>query len=164
MLESFFQNNLANLIEKYVVIEDPQVIPHLANMLASLDKTSAPGDIVHLSNLVKQTEPRPHHHHQKRQETLLPPLPLLTHSDKDYQLRKFSLENQRLQWAGQALLREEAALIDGHLAFVAEKHKAKEIRFWGKILGIDLNYYVLQGVVGEVPSLEETPKGAEKRG
>lgn len=47
---------------------------------------------------------------------------------------------------------------------VAERFKAREIRFWGKILGLELDYYVLQGVVGEVPSLEETPKGAEKRG
>jgi hypothetical protein len=31
---------------------------------------------------------------------------------------------------------------------VAEKNQAREIRFWGKILGIDLDYYVLQGVVG----------------
>ena len=55
-------------------------------------------------------------------------------------------------------------MIDGHSSAVAGRHKAKEISFWGKILGIELNYYVLQGVVGDVLSLEETPKGAERRG
>lgn len=67
MLASLFGSNLASVVQKYTTLEDPQVIPHLANMLASLGKTKNPEDIVHLSNLVKQTEPRPHQNRQHRQ-------------------------------------------------------------------------------------------------
>jgi hypothetical protein len=164
MLASLFGGNPAAIVQRYTAIEDPQVIPHVANLLASLGKTKNPEDIVHLSNLVKQTEPRPHQNRQHRQENILPPLTHPTKGEKEYLVRKFTLENQRLQSAGVTLLKEEAVLIDLHLSAVAEKYKAREIRFWGKILGIDLNYYVLQGVVGEVLTLEETPKGAERRG
>lgn len=164
MSVGLFGGNVAGIVQRYTVIEDPQVIPHVANMLASLGKTKNPEDIVHLSNLVKQTEPRPHQNRQNRQENILPPLVNPPKGEKEYLVHKFALENQRLQWAGVTLMKEEAVLIDVHLSAVAEKYKVKEIRFWGKILGIDLNYYVLQGVVGEVLTLEETPKGAEKRG
>lgn len=117
--------DLISAIEKYTAVDDPQVMPHLSNILATLPKTKYPEDIVHLSNLVKQTQPRPHLPRQNRQEIPLLPFPQFAPSSKDYQIRKFGLESQKLQWAGYSLQREEIALIDAHLAAVAERYKAK---------------------------------------
>jgi hypothetical protein len=94
MLASLFGNpgsNFASVVEKYTAIDDPQVIPHVANMLAAIEKTKSPEDIVHLSNLVKQTEPRPHLKSQHRQEAFLPSIPNPPKSDKEYQFKKFTL-------------------------------------------------------------------------
>lgn len=73
--------------------------------------------------------------------------------EKGYILKKFGLESQKLQWAGVSLTKEEVALIDEHLVELAERNGVKEIRFWGKILGSNLDYYVVQGVVGEMVTL-----------
>lgn len=106
MLDNLFGGNMgAGVVQRYTTLEDPQVIPHVANVLASLGKTKNPEDIVHLSNLVKQTEPRPHQNRQKRQENILPPLVNPVKGEKEYLVRKFTLENQRLQWAGVTLLK-----------------------------------------------------------
>ena len=43
MLASLFGNlgsNFASVIEKHTAIDDPQVIPHVANMLAALKRQS----------------------------------------------------------------------------------------------------------------------------
>lgn len=45
------------LVEKHTLLHDPQVLPHIANMLAFTKKTKSPEDLIHLSNLVKQTKP-----------------------------------------------------------------------------------------------------------
>lgn len=151
MFASLF--DVSSMVQNYTIIEDPQVVSHVSSMLAMLGKTKAPGDIQHLSNLVKQTQPRQHTHYQPRQQLPISSISLSSNAPKDYQLRKFSLDTQKLQWAGYSLQQEEVALIDNHLATVAEKYQVKEIRFWGKILGFELDYYVLQGVAGEVISL-----------
>ena len=46
-------------IEQSIAIKDPEVIPHMANLLASIDRAKDIGDIVHISNLVKQTSVKP---------------------------------------------------------------------------------------------------------
>jgi hypothetical protein len=157
--------NLPALVQQFIMLEDPQVLPHLSNVLALIQKTKAPEDIMHLSNLVKQTEPRTHHHKKQLQEAFVSvPQPTKEKESKEYTIRKFSLESQKLQWAGYSLSKEEAALVDGHLLDIAEKYKVSEIRFWGKIFGTEFDYYVIQGVAGEIKALEEIVKGGEKRG
>ena len=36
-------------------------------------------------------------------------------------------------------------MIDKHLTLVSEIFKAEEVRFWGKILGSNKDYYIIQG-------------------
>lgn len=40
------------------IVADDKVIPHLANILATVNNTPNAADIIHLSNLVKQTYPK----------------------------------------------------------------------------------------------------------
>ena len=164
-ISTIFLEGAGQLGGKYELLDDPQVIPHLASMLATIKDTKTPEDIVHLSNLAKQTQPKPHHHKINIQEVLVPlAQPSGKVQEKGYILKKFGLESQKLQWAGVSLTKEEVALVDEHLVELAEKNKVKEIRFRGKILGSNLDYYVVQGVVGEMLTLEDTVKGGEKRG
>jgi hypothetical protein len=92
-------------IEKTVVIDDPLVLPHLADMLALIEQNKTQGDIVHVSNLIKQTRPKPEL--VKGPRTVERPIPEFeTNSNtgtKDYVIKKYSLEAQKLQWAGAGL-------------------------------------------------------------
>ena len=113
---------VSNVADQYTLLKDHQVLPHLAKMLAKIKQTSAPEDAVHLSNLVKQTDPSPVSLNTIRQE-LTVPQGNIQNKNKDYQVRKFSIDSQRLQWAGVGLTKEEVFLVDRHLSEVAERHK-----------------------------------------
>lgn len=47
---------------------------------------------------------------------------------------------------------------------MAERSKAKEIRFWGRINGVHQNYYVIQGSVDHKNRDLSVQKGCEKLG
>lgn len=140
MLANLFTQGIggvvSNVAEEFTLLKDHQVLPHLAKMLAKIKQTSAPEDTIHLSNLVKQTDPSPALFNTVRQELIVPQANI-QNNNKEYQVRKFSIDSQRLQWAGVGLTKEEVLLVDKHLSEVAERHKeVREIRFWGKILGL----------------------------
>ena len=65
-----------------------------------------------------------------------------------------------MKWAGLALPKEEVYMIDKHFALIANMFKAEEVRFWGKILGTEKDYYVMQGRSLQDGGLEDIPKGA----
>ena len=46
---------MMNHIERENAIDDPMVVPHVASMLAASKHTQHKADILHLSNIVKQT-------------------------------------------------------------------------------------------------------------
>ena len=46
-------SQLVNHIERVNAIDDPKVVPHVADLIAASARSSHSGDIVHLSNLVK---------------------------------------------------------------------------------------------------------------
>lgn len=126
MLANLFTQGLSgvvsNVAEEYTLLKDHQVLPHLAKMLAKIKQTSTPEDSVHLSNLVKQTDPSPVLLNPIRQELTVPSANI-PNKNKDYQVRKFTVDSQKLQWAGVSLTREEVFLVDKHLSEIAEKHK-----------------------------------------
>lgn len=109
MLAGLFTQGIGGVVSKvaddYTLLKDHQVLPHLAKMLAKIKQTAAPEDAVHLSNLVKQTDPLPSLLNTIRQELTVPQANN-TNTSKDYQVRKFSIDSQRLQWAGVGLTKE----------------------------------------------------------
>jgi radial spoke head protein 4A len=68
-----------------------------------------------------------------------------------------------LRWAGIDLGEEECWRLRQALKRLVKEKSAKDIRFWGKILGSQKDYYVVEGV-GEAPEEEERPSDFEKRG
>jgi len=56
------------------LLDDPTVLPHLANMLAAVNSTKTPGDVIHLSNIVKQTHPNLHQKHQIKNMEISTPI------------------------------------------------------------------------------------------
>jgi hypothetical protein len=119
MLANLFTQGISgvvsNIADEYILLKDHQILPHLAKMLAKIKQTSAPEDAVHLSNLVKQTDPSPVLLNTIRQELIVPSANI-QNTNKDYQVRKFSIDSQRLQWAGVGLTKEEIILVDKHLS------------------------------------------------
>ena len=55
-------------------------------------------------------------------------------------------------------------MVDKHLSLVAEMFKAEEVRFWGKILGLNRDYYIIQGRTNSNGGMETIGREAEKRG
>jgi len=39
-----------------MIIDDPLVMPHLANILSNLETLNIKDDVIHISNVVKQTQ------------------------------------------------------------------------------------------------------------
>lgn len=76
MLANLFTQGISGVVsdiaDEYTLLKDHQVLPHLAKMLAKIKQTSAPEDAVHLSNLVKQTDPSPVLLNTVRQELTVP--------------------------------------------------------------------------------------------
>jgi hypothetical protein len=136
------------------LLRDPAVLPHLAGILAIVN-TQNVGDVQHLSNLVKQTQTKGKDKGHKRGGGI--PFPLQadvqTSTNRDYIVGKVGVQGEKLRWAGYGLTREEISILENQLRTVGDKNQVKEIRFWGKILGTERDYYVLQGVTGNVPSL-----------
>ena len=135
----------------------------MASILGKVDKIKRPSDVVHVSNLIKQTRVAQEKCHVKMQQL---PVPLLRvpMEKRDSLVHKFSNQNEKLKWVGVGLPLEEVYLVDQHLTMIAEQQKAEEVRFWGKILGTCQDYYVIQGRVNADGGLEDIPQGAEKRG
>jgi len=48
-------NNLSSYIDKNTLINDPLLIPHLTNILNNINNNKVNSDIIHISNVVKQT-------------------------------------------------------------------------------------------------------------
>ena len=55
-------------------------------------------------------------------------------------------------------------MIDKHLTLVSQMFKAEQVRFWGKILGTNKDYYVMQGRTTKDGGIQDVPKGSQKRG
>jgi len=51
-------NDLAKVIDQKKIVKDPKVVPHVANILAYVSKNKTEGDIQHISNISKQTQPK----------------------------------------------------------------------------------------------------------
>ena len=51
--------HLSSAIEKESIIKDPLLLPHLSNIIAAINAQKTTGDIIHLSNVVKQIELKP---------------------------------------------------------------------------------------------------------
>ena len=150
-------------IQQHFVLKDNHVVPHVASVLGGIEQAKVPGDIVHVSNVVKQTSVEPAPIRFKTQEV---PVPIVKVSSRQRNcvLTKFSIQNEKLKWAGFSLPKEEVYMIDKHLTLVSEIFKAEEVRFWGKILGSNKDYYIMQGRSNVDGGLQDIAKGAEKRG
>ena len=64
MLGAFSQlgasaDQLSAQIQLQNLIKDPSVLPHLSSILSNIDKAKSPNDLIHLSNIIKQTQPNP---------------------------------------------------------------------------------------------------------
>jgi hypothetical protein len=68
-----------------------------------------------------------------------------------------------LRWAGIDLGEEECWRLRQALKRLVKEKGAKDIRFWGKIIGTEKDYYVVEGS-GEAADEEERPPDFEKRG
>ena len=66
-------------------------------------------------------------------------------------------DRQLLRWAGIDLGEEECYRLRQSLKKLVKEKSAKDIRFWGKIYGIERDYIVVEGV-GEAGEDEERPK------
>lgn len=145
------------------LLKDQNVIFHVSGILGNADKIKNVSDIGHISNIIKQTSPPPFI--PKITKTELP-IPLIDASSGNSECLMHEIQSQmeKLKWAGFSLLKEEIYLIEEHLRTVAKKEKALEVRFLGKILGSQKDYYVIQGLVPPKNEIEEYSKGAEKRG
>lgn len=51
-----------------------------------------------------------------------------------------------LEWAGISFSEEETYRIYTSIRKLAEAAKCDELRFWGKILGSEKDYYVVEGI------------------
>ena len=72
-------------------------------------------------------------------------------------------DRQLLRWAGIDLGEEECYRLIQSLKKLVKEKSAKDIRFWGKIYGIERDYIVVEGV-GEAGEDEERPPDMEKKG
>ena len=79
-------------IEQGVVMKDVEVVPHVANVLGSIDKARNIGDIVHVSNIVKQTTVQPKVSVVKNVEVPVPVVQV-PKKERDCVLVKFSGQN-----------------------------------------------------------------------
>ena len=52
-------DQLSAQVQLHNLLKDPSVLPHLASLLSNIDKAKSPSDLVHLSNIIKQTQPNP---------------------------------------------------------------------------------------------------------
>jgi hypothetical protein len=101
---SFSGNDLAKVINGSKIIKDPKLVPHVANILSYVSKNKTEGDIQHLSNIAKQTQPTIHDEQQHKDQIPLE-LPSLNKGSslKEYFIGNFSNDMQKLQWAGYGL-------------------------------------------------------------
>lgn len=72
-------------------------------------------------------------------------------------------DRQLLRWAGIDLGEEECFRLRQALKKLVREKSAKDIRFWGKIYGTVMDYYVVEGL-GEAGEDEEKPVDMEKKG
>lgn len=75
----------------------------------------------------------------------------------------FLEQSQMLQWAGISFGENETYRIYKSINRLAKISGAHSLRFWGRILGKDKDYYVVEGVLNEVEELD-IPKNYEQRG
>ena len=54
------------------MLKDNHVVPHVASLLGEIEQAKVPGDIVHVSNVVKQTSVEPAPIRIKTQEVPVP--------------------------------------------------------------------------------------------
>jgi hypothetical protein len=155
--------HLQQQVQGLDVLKDPALLPHLAHLLGSAYRLKKLEDVLHVSNVLKQTHTQLRPASATSSEVAVPVLKVPP-ADRPCLLPKFSAQHDKLKWTGIALPREEVYLVDKHLTFIAETQQAEEVRFWGKILGTVQDYYVIQGRVSKDGGLEDIPKGAEKRG
>ena len=62
---SFSGNDLAKVINDSKTLKDSKVIPHVASILSYVSNNKVDGDIQHLSNIAKQTQPKIQDYQQK---------------------------------------------------------------------------------------------------
>lgn len=65
---------------------------------------------------------------------------------QNYLYKPLSLSAGMLQEAGISFGKKQTLLLDNSIRRLAEEVDAKELRFWGKILTREQDYYVVQGV------------------
>lgn len=68
-----------------------------------------------------------------------------------------------LDWVGVSFGEDDTYCIGLSIKKLAENYKAKELRFWGKILTKNGDYYVAEGVTSNLYA-DTVPANAEKKG
>lgn len=75
-------------------------------------------------------------------------------------VQDFTEEANYLEWAGVSFGRTEAFRIHLSLKHLAAKFPATQLRFWGKILGKEADYYIAEGVMeGDGSEAEDAVDG-----
>ena len=124
-------SHLREHIEEQNTLRDPQVLPHVGDILAQTYKVRKIDDINHVSNLVKQSKPTGGLSRHAVSAELPLPLVQVPKAHRPCLRNKFASQHDRLKWPGVGLTKEEVYLIDKHTALIAEQNKAEEVRFWG---------------------------------
>ena len=75
----------------------------------------------------------------------------------------FFKDSRQLQWAGYSFGEEQNYRIAQSLKRLAVSSKAKDIRFWGKILTRTRDYYVVEGVTSN-DNADKLPSHCEQKG
>lgn len=63
-------------------------------------------------------------------------------------------EAQMFEWAGISFGEEETYRLQKSIKKLAVMSKARQLRFWGKIYGVEKDYYIVEG---ELQHEEEAP-------
>ena len=75
----------------------------------------------------------------------------------------FNVDATLLDWVGVSFGEDDTYCIGLSIKKLAENYKAKELRFWGKILTKNGDYYVAEGVTSDLYA-DTVPANAEKKG
>lgn len=73
-------------------------------------------------------------------------------------------DRELLRWAGIDLGEDESLRLQNSLKKLMKEKAARDIRFWGKILGTEKDYYIVEGNGDAAEEEAERPSDFEKRG
>jgi hypothetical protein len=83
---------------------------------------------------------------------------LYRRTPKASQVKMLTPAVKALEWAGVGVNAEEAHRIDRALEALANVEDVKALRFWGRIQGRSLDYYILEGELKNISRLADSPQ------